>query len=157
GGEITKHKEYLYPILLEQLAEDLIPRIFEAANIGFASNLKHAGMIGALKNFLIQEDLKPLNKIITTIESTRHKFTKKEHVIADYIISNLSEVPDLTISDMAEKIEVAPASLSRFCKKTGIETYNNLRIMTSKASVSKKNIVETSIGVKNPVQKSYES
>lgn len=157
GGEISDQRDYLYPRLLDQLKEDLVPRIFEAANIGFASHLNHAGMIGALKNFLIQEDLKPLNKIITIIESTRHKFTKNEHIIADYIISNLSDVPDLTISDMAKKIDVAPASLSRFCKKTGIETYNNLRIMTSKASVSKKKIVETSIGVKNPVQKTYEA
>lgn len=155
GGGISNQKAYLYPRIIEQLKKDLLPELLEKTKIDFASNLNHAGLIGALRNFLIQETLHPLNKIVTAIESTRHKLTKGEHQIADFIINNLSEVPDLTISEMAKKVKVADASISRFCKKVDIGTYNNLRILASKASVSKRKVEEAAEDEGDSVKEVY--
>ncbi|SDC42280.1 transcriptional regulator, RpiR family [Pelagirhabdus alkalitolerans] len=155
GGGISHQKEYLYPRIMENLEKDLIPDLLEVTKIDFASNLNNAGLVGALRNFLIQETLHPLNKIITAIESTRHKLTKGENNIADFVINNLSEVPNLTISEMGKKIKVAEASISRFCKKVDIGTYNNLRILASKASVSKRKVEEAAEGDGNSVKDVY--
>lgn len=155
GGGISHQKNYLYPRIMEQLKQDLLPELLEKTKIDFASNLNNAGLIGALRNFLIQETLHPLNKIVTSIESTRHKLTKGEHLIADFIINNLSEVPDLTISEMSKKVKVAEASISRFCKKVDIGTYNNLRILASKASVSKRKVEEAAEDEGDSVKEIY--
>lgn len=157
GGGISQQKEYLYPKIIKQLQTDLMPELLEKTKIDFASNLNNAGLIGALRNFLIQETLHPLNKVITTIESSRHKLTKGEHVIADFVINHLSEVPDLTISEMGKKVKVAEASISRFCKKIDIGNYNNLRILASKASVSKRKVEETADGEQDSVKEVYHS
>lgn len=82
--------------------------------------------------------LHPINKIVTSIDSNRNKMTKKELVIADFILNNLSEVPNLTINEMAKKINVGEASISRFTKKIDVGSFNNLRMLTSRATASKK-------------------
>ncbi|GEN56177.1 hypothetical protein GCM10012290_06690 [Halolactibacillus alkaliphilus] len=155
GGGISHQKDYLYPRIMEQLKQDVLPELLEKTTIDFASNLNHAGLVGALRNFLIQETLHPLNKIVIAIESTRHKLTKGEHLIADFIINNLPEVPDLTISEMGKKVKVAEASISRFCKKVDIGTYNNLRILASKASVSKRKVEEAAVDEGDSVKEIY--
>lgn len=157
GGGISHQKDYLYPRIIEQLKKDLLPKLLENTKIDFASNLNNAGLVGALRNFLIQETLHPLNKVVTTIESNRHKLTKSEHIIANFIINNLSEVPNLTISEMGRKISVSDASITRFCKKIDVSTYNNLRILASKASVSKRKIEETAEGEQDSVKEIYQS
>ncbi|WP_081755830.1 ROK family protein [Paucisalibacillus sp. EB02] len=135
GGGITYQKEYLYPIILEQLKKDLLPTILEKTKIEIASNLNNAGMIGALRHFLLEESIQPFNRITTMIESKKHKLTKGEKNIADYIIMNLSDVPNHTISELAKKINVSESMITRFCQKLEIGSYSKLKLMAKEAII----------------------
>ena len=130
GGGITNQKDYLFPLIKEQLNKDIIPAILNQTNIEIAGNLNNAGMIGALRHFLLQESMQPFNKITTMIESNKHKLTNGESMIANYIIKNMSDVPNHTISEMAYKINVSESMITRFCKKLDIGSYSKLRLMT---------------------------
>ncbi|WP_071435432.1 ROK family protein [Bacillus kwashiorkori] len=136
GGGITAQKDYIYPIIMKQLEKDLIPAILAKTKIKIAKNLNNAGMIGALRHFLLQESLQPLKSITTIIESNRHRLTKQEKVIAKYIIANLESVPNKTISELAKQINVSEATITRFCQKLQFGSYNKLRLLAKEAIVS---------------------
>src|SRR5699024_1708652 len=107
GGGITVQKDYLYPLIMEQLKQDVMPAVLDSTKIEIAQNLNNAGMIGALRHFLLQESLQPLKSITTMLESSNHKLTKGEKVIATHVINNLETVPTTTISQLANKINVS--------------------------------------------------
>ena len=52
GGAITKQKEYLMPIIIENLNKYVHKHIIDKTKIEFAQNENNAGMIGALYNLL---------------------------------------------------------------------------------------------------------
>ncbi|WP_084157464.1 ROK family protein [Oceanobacillus manasiensis] len=135
GGGITNQMDYLYPRIMKQLEIDIMPSILNQTKIEIAGNLNDAGVIGALRYFLLQESLQPFNKITTMIESNKHRLTKGESMIANYITMNLSDVPNHTISEMAEKINVSESMITRFCKKLDIGSYSRLRLMSKEAIV----------------------
>lgn len=135
GGGITNQKDYLYPLIMKQLEKDLIPALLNKTKIEIAGNLNNAGMVGALRHFLTQESMQPFNRITTMIESNRHKLTKGEATIAKYVTMNLSDVPNHTISQMADKINVSESMITRFCKKLEIGSYNKLRMMAKEATI----------------------
>lgn len=135
GGGIANQKDYLYPLIMKQLEKDLIPALLDKTKIEIAGNLNNAGMIGALRHFLTQESMQPFNRITTMIESNRHKLTKGEATIAKYVTMNLSDVPNHTISQMADKINVSESMITRFCKKLDIGSYNKLRMMAKEATI----------------------
>ncbi|AZB41690.1 ROK family protein [Bacillus sp. FJAT-42376] len=136
GGGITAQKDYLYPLIMEQLGKDLIPAILDKTQIEIARNLNDAGMIGALRHFLLQESLKPLKSMTAMIESNMHKLTKREQMIANFVILNLEAVPNKTISEMSRQINVSEATITRFCQKLEFGSYNKLRLMAKEATVS---------------------
>jgi predicted NBD/HSP70 family sugar kinase/DNA-binding MurR/RpiR family transcriptional regulator len=136
GGGITAQKDYLYPLIKKQLQKDIIPAILEKTKIEIAQNLNNAGMIGALRHFLLQESLQPLKSVTTIIESNLHKLTKREQMIAKYIIQNLESVPNRTISELSRQINVSEATITRFCQKLEFGSYNKLRLLAKEASVS---------------------
>lgn len=61
--------------------------------------------------------------IFLLIESYRLEFTGVEQVVADYF---LSKKESLTISNLSTKISVSKASITRFCKKIGLNNYKEL-------------------------------
>ncbi|MDZ5710684.1 ROK family protein [Jeotgalibacillus haloalkalitolerans] len=136
GGGITAQKDYLYPLIMKHLESDLIPAILSKTEIKIAQNLNNAGMIGALRNFLLQESMQPLKSIVTMIESNHHKLTKREQLIAKYIMMNLESVPNKTISELSGQINVSEATITRFCQKLEFGSYNKLRLLAKEASVS---------------------
>jgi len=136
GGGITAQKEYLYPLIMEQLEQDIMPSILNNTQFAIAKNLNNAGMIGALRNFLMKESIQPLRSIMVIIESNKHKLTNREQMIADYAIHNLASVSNTTISQLADKVNVSEATVTRFCKKLEFGTYNQFRLIAKEAFVS---------------------
>lgn len=61
--------------------------------------------------------------IFILVESYRKDFTVVEQVIADYF---LSKRKPLTIDKLAAKLAVSKASITRFCKKIGLNNYKEL-------------------------------
>lgn len=136
GGGITAQKDYLYPLIMDQLKKDIMPAVLGNTKIEIAQNLNDAGMIGALRHFLLQEAIQPLKSITAIIEPNNHKLTKREQRIADYVINNLSTVSNTTISQLADKINVSEATITRFCKKLEFGSYNKFRLMAKESFVS---------------------
>ena len=136
GGGITAQKDYLYPLIMDQLQQDLIPAILSKTKIEIARTVNNAGMIGALRHFILQESLRPLKSITTIIESNLHRLTKTEQMIGSYIIQNVQSVPNRTISELSRQIQVSEAAITRFCQKLEFESYNRLRLMAKEAAVS---------------------
>ncbi|WP_334333073.1 MurR/RpiR family transcriptional regulator [Companilactobacillus sp. HBUAS59544] len=62
------------------------------------------------------------------IESKRNEFTSVEQVVADYFIG---KQPILSISALAKKISVSAPSITRFCKKLGLNNYKELIFLYS--------------------------
>ncbi|KIL43066.1 ROK family protein [Jeotgalibacillus campisalis] len=136
GGGITAQKDYLYPLIMKELKKEMIPSILDKTKIEIAHNLNNAGMIGAVRHFLLQESMKPLKSITAMIESNQHKLTKREQMIARYITLNLESVPNKTISEMSRQINVSEATITRFCQKLEFGSYNKLRLLAKEATVS---------------------
>ncbi|MBT2216323.1 ROK family protein [Virgibacillus dakarensis] len=155
GGGITAQKDYLYPLLMDQLKRDIIPAVLDNTKIEIAQNLNNAGMIGALRHFLLQESIQPLKSITAIIESNNHKLTKREQLVADYVIHNLASVSNTTISQLAENINVSDATITRFCKKLEFGSYNKLRLMAKEAFVSTRLYEHTETSSITKVKQNY--
>jgi predicted NBD/HSP70 family sugar kinase/DNA-binding MurR/RpiR family transcriptional regulator len=155
GGGITEQKDYLYPLISKQLQKDIIPNILKQTQIKIAQNLNNAGMIGALRHFILQESLKPLKSVTTMIESNLHKLTKREQMIAKYIIQNMESVPNKTISELSRQINVAEATITRFCQKLEFGSYNKLRLLAKEASVSTRVYEPNDLSSMNEVKETY--
>ena len=65
-----------------------------------------------------------MNKeIILRITHAKFKFTYVEEQIAEYFLGNNKP---MSINDLAELLCVSPASITRFCKKIGLNNYKEL-------------------------------
>lgn len=54
-------------------------------------------------------------------------FTSTEAELAKYIIQNTNEVSQLSISQIAKKIHISPATVTRFCQKISFSGFNEFR------------------------------
>lgn len=63
------------------------------------------------------------NNIVLMIESKKGEFTSVEQIIADYF---LSYQPVYDINQLAKKLAVSAASITRFCHKIGLHNYKEL-------------------------------
>ncbi|MCM3600425.1 MurR/RpiR family transcriptional regulator [Robertmurraya korlensis] len=61
------------------------------------------------------------------IASTMEKFTSSEADLATYIIHNPDEISQLTISQIAKKIHISPATVTRFCQKISFSGFNEFK------------------------------
>ncbi|MGB9975775.1 MurR/RpiR family transcriptional regulator [Thermovenabulum sp.] len=64
-----------------------------------------------------------INKIVEKYE----EFSKTNKVIADYITKNYLTVSFISIKELSEKINVSPASITRFAKELGLNGYPELQ------------------------------
>lgn len=65
-----------------------------------------------------------LNKsTIPIIESVYDTLTNSEKIVADFFIKNINEEEDFSAANIAEKLHVSEASLTRFSKKCGFTGY----------------------------------
>jgi len=68
------------------------------------------------------------NVCLALIHNMHHSLTKSELKLAEYIISNPSEVIHMTITELAEITGTAEATISRFCKKLGFPRFQSFKI-----------------------------
>ncbi len=60
--------------------------------------------------------------------SSFQNMTKREKIIADYIIIDENNAQTLTITELAERCGVGEATVTRFCKKIGYSGYNEFKL-----------------------------
>lgn len=56
--------------------------------------------------------------------------------IAKYIIENIHEMEDCTISELAKNCYVSNSSVSRFCRDIGLSDFNDLRMQLARAPLA---------------------
>ncbi|MGM0826900.1 MAG: MurR/RpiR family transcriptional regulator [Bacillota bacterium] len=62
------------------------------------------------------------------IRSHYSQFSEKEKMIAEFIIANPEKIIHSTISGVAEELNVADATVFRFCKRLGFKGYQAMKI-----------------------------
>lgn len=72
--------------------------------------------------------MKPTPSVIIRIKSNYNTFNATEKKIADYIIDNPRQVINSTISQVADKLGLADATIFRFCKKINLKGFQDLKI-----------------------------
>lgn len=65
--------------------------------------------------------------LLNGIAATMEKFTSSEADLAYYIIKNPDEISQLTISQIAKKIHISPATITRFCQKISFSGFNEFK------------------------------
>ncbi|MES1053014.1 MurR/RpiR family transcriptional regulator [Bacillus thuringiensis] len=65
--------------------------------------------------------------LIYGIECSMSKFTRTEEELAKYILQQPDEVSQLTISQIAKKLHISPATITRFCQKLTFSGFNEFR------------------------------
>ncbi|WP_102347438.1 MurR/RpiR family transcriptional regulator [Bacillus sp. Marseille-P3661] len=66
--------------------------------------------------------------VIQSIRALYHEFSEKEKLIADFILNNPKKIIHLTINQIAEDLEIADATVFRFCKRIGFKGYQAFKI-----------------------------
>ncbi|MGL4383396.1 MAG: MurR/RpiR family transcriptional regulator, partial [Bacilli bacterium] len=92
---------------------------------------------GALRNFLLIEAAKPQLALMQVIENKRQSFTIKEAKIAEFIKINAIKVPQLTISEMAKQLEISEPTITRFCKKIEVNSFQELKMQLQGSQIVK--------------------
>lgn len=68
------------------------------------------------------------NSCLLRINNTFPSLSKAEQKIANYILANPSNVVHMTITELAEAVQTAEASVSRLCKKLQFSGFQSLKI-----------------------------
>lgn len=70
--------------------------------------------------------------VMYTIHALYHTFFEQEKKIADYILKHHKEVVNMTIVELSKACGTSVATISRFCKKCGMEGFHHLKIGLAK-------------------------
>lgn len=84
-----------------------------------------------------------------TIHMLYDTFFEQEKKIANYILKHHKEVVNMTIVELSKACGTSVATISRFCKKCGLEGFNHLKIGLAKEIASN----DTDIPVSNTISR----
>ncbi len=70
--------------------------------------------------------------VMDTVHILYDSFFEQEKKIANYIIQNHTEAINQTIGELAETCGTSVATVSRFCRKCGVDGFHQLKIMLAK-------------------------
>jgi len=70
--------------------------------------------------------------IIQTITTIYPSLTRSEKKIADFVLHNAIDAQYMSITSLAEECGVADATISRFCKTLGYQSYNEFKLALAK-------------------------
>lgn len=66
--------------------------------------------------------------LLTKLNEDYFSFTPAERRVADYITAHRSETQYMSISELAKECKVAVSTVSRFCRKLGLISFNDLKV-----------------------------
>lgn len=76
--------------------------------------------------------------VFTRINREYYQLTGAEKKIADYILLRRQECQFMSISEMAEVVEVAEATVSRFCRRLGYKGYSAFKLAVAGAGAGER-------------------
>lgn len=80
------------------------------------------------------------------IRSNQNKFSEKEKIIANYIIDHPDKIIHRTINELADDLQVAEATVFRFCKRIGYKGYQAMKIALASEIMSPIQQIHEEIG-----------
>ena len=66
--------------------------------------------------------------LISRIRSYYDNLSKSDQAISDYLIANIDSAAMLSIQEFAQKTQVSTATISRFSKKIGFNSFQELKL-----------------------------
>ncbi len=72
--------------------------------------------------------MKTTSSVILEIKSSYNTFSDTEKKIAEYVVENPKKLINSTISQVAESLGLADATIFRFCKKINLKGFQDLKI-----------------------------
>lgn len=86
------------------------------------------------------------------IESIYDELTKSEKKIADFILEYPVDVTAMTTSDLAKKTGASPATVIRFCKSIGIDSFTQLKVALASGTTKTEPVQFSDIEANEPVE-----
>ncbi|MCP5455474.1 MAG: MurR/RpiR family transcriptional regulator [Thermotogae bacterium] len=80
-----------------------------------------------------------ISKIISIIESRRDTLTSSEKKAADFVLSNGSEILNMTVSEFSNSCKVSEATIIRFVKKLDFDSFQDFKLSIASDNESMKN------------------
>ncbi|AFG35131.1 MurR/RpiR family transcriptional regulator [Fervidobacterium pennivorans subsp. shakshaketiis] len=71
--------------------------------------------------------------IFTLLTYQRGVLTKKEKIIAQYVLENVEEVVHMSITELSELLGVGEGTIVRFCQKLGFQGFHSFKIFLAKS------------------------
>ncbi len=71
------------------------------------------------------------NNILLTIQNVAPQLSKKERLIADYILQHEKNLISMSVHEAADTIHVSVATIIRFCRSIGLNGYPDLKLALS--------------------------
>ncbi len=72
--------------------------------------------------------------IFATIQEMRPQFSPSEQRIADILLTQLEFAVGASIIDLAERAEVSPPTVTRFCRRLGCQSFADFRVRLAKTA-----------------------
>lgn len=72
--------------------------------------------------------------IFATIQEMRPQFSASEQRIADILLTQLEFAVGASIIDLAERAEVSPPTVTRFCRRLGCQSFADFRVRLAKTA-----------------------
>ncbi|MGL5042435.1 MAG: ROK family protein [Culicoidibacterales bacterium] len=149
GGVLKGYREFFLPQIEVAVQKRMIPFVFANTKIDIPEKIQYSKMLGALRNFLLLEAQKPEKDLLQALVAKRDRFTVGEVKIADFIMLNITKVPQLTISEMARQLGLSEPTITRFCKKMEVGSFQELKMQLQGIQVVKQQfpVVNKNTGV----------
>ena len=68
------------------------------------------------------------SNVFAQLDNEYYQLTSAEKRVADYIVAHQSQTQYMSISELAEKCNVAEATISRFCRRMGYKGYSAFKL-----------------------------
>ncbi|QQE78416.1 MurR/RpiR family transcriptional regulator [Alicyclobacillus sp. SO9] len=85
-----------------------------------------------------------LNSVLVKIHGYAHAFTKKEQIVANYVLENPDDIVYLSVIELAELAKVGETTVIRFCRELGYKGYQEFKLALAKESSSSNSNVDES-------------
>ncbi|SHH60807.1 MurR/RpiR family transcriptional regulator [Virgibacillus chiguensis] len=101
-----------------------------------------------------------MNSILDEVLLKYQTLSKTEKKVADYVINNSQHMLNIHIKDLASRIQVSVATITRFCKKVGVSNFVEFKILLRDAveqTVESDEVIDIAAQVYHSVIKSTHS
>lgn len=66
------------------------------------------------------------------IKTSQHRFTKKELLLAEFVLNNPEKVVYMTITELTDELQIGQGTVVRFCQKIGFSGFHAFKIALAK-------------------------